>query len=77
MPRNEDELFSEKVKAKSRTYFFNVKEASDGSKYLVINESRKAGEGNYERHRIWVFEEHLDDFRRGFEKAIDFMEQLE
>jgi len=34
-------LFSERVHAGNRTYYFDVKEAADGTKYLVIDESRR------------------------------------
>ncbi len=37
------ELFSEKLPAGSRTYFFDVKKSADGIKYLVISESRQVG----------------------------------
>lgn len=77
MSRDQNELFSERVFAEKRTYFFNVKEASDSSKYLVINESRKVGDGKFERHRIWVFREHLDEFHEGLNKAIDFLKGLD
>jgi len=66
------ELFSEKVRAGSRTYFFDVKESASGSKYLVINESRKVG-ASHEHNRIMVFEEDIQSFSEGLKKAADFM----
>lgn len=67
------ELFSEKVPAGSRTYFFDVKESADGIKYLVISESRQAGGESYEHNRVMVFQEHLRAFNDGFDKAVKFM----
>jgi len=67
------ELFSEKVPAGSRTYFFDVKESADGIKYLVISESRQASGESYEHNRVMVFQEHLDAFSRGFKKAFKFV----
>lgn len=66
------ELFSEKVRAGSRTYFFDVKESASGSKYLVINESRKVGV-SHEHNRIMVFEEDIQFFIEGLKKAADFI----
>lgn len=71
---NLKELFSEKVPAGSRTYFFNVKESANGKKYLVINESRRqADRKSYEHRRIIVFKEYILAFRRGLKKAIESM----
>jgi hypothetical protein len=66
------ELFSESVRAGTRTYFFDVKESSEGSKYLVISESRKLGDTK-ERSRVMVFEEDILSFAEGLRKAVDFM----
>ncbi len=43
MTGEKKELFTERVLAGNRTYFFDVKEAKDGTKYLVISESKQAG----------------------------------
>ena len=67
------ELFSEKVSAGSRTYFFDVKESADGVKYLVISESRQVGGESHKHNRVMVFQEHLEAFNEGFNKAINFM----
>ena len=67
------ELSSEKVPAGSRTYFFDVKESADGIKYLVISESRQVGGESYEHNRVMVFQEHLEAFSEGFNKAVKFV----
>lgn len=67
------ELFTEKVVAGSRTYFFDTKEAKDGTKYLVISESRQ-GSSSYEHSRVMVFEEHLEAFVEGFNKTLHFLD---
>ena len=43
------EIFSEKVMGGRRTYFFDVKETKDGTKYLVIGELTQVGD-DLERH---------------------------
>jgi hypothetical protein len=68
------EIFSEKVFGGRRTYFFDVKETKDSSKYLVIGELTQVGD-DLERHRVMVFEENLESFRAGMEKAIEFIRE--
>ena len=68
------ELFSERVKAGSRTYFFDVKEAATGAKYLVINESKKVGE-SHEHNRIMIFEEDIQTFSEGLQKVVGFIQK--
>lgn len=67
------ELFSERVQAGSRIYFFDVKEAVDGTQYLVISETRPGGDEPGEHHRVMIFQEHLSTFAEAFAKATDFM----
>jgi hypothetical protein len=67
-----NEVFSEKVITSRRTYYFDVKETKDGAKYLVIGELTQVG-NETERHRVMVFEESLDSFIDGFDKAVDFI----
>jgi hypothetical protein len=70
------ELFKEKVVTKSRTYFFDVKEALNGSKYLVINEAKKVGDKN-EYSRIMIFEDQIPAFTEGFKKVYNFLKEAE
>ncbi|NLG84384.1 MAG: DUF3276 family protein [Firmicutes bacterium] len=66
------ELFSEKVFAGSRTYFFDVKQGKDGVRYLVISESRPK-EADPTHHRVMVFEENLEAFNLGWQKEVEFL----
>lgn len=65
-------LFSEKVHAGNRRYFFDVKQSKDGSQYLVISESR-AVDASFEHHQILIFEENFDTFIAAFDKTITFL----
>ena len=71
-----NEIFSEKVVTSRRTYYFDVKETRDGTKYLGIGESTQVG-ADVERHRVMVFEESLDDFMEGLDKAVEFIQRNE
>ena len=65
-------LFTEKVKGGTRTYFFDVKKASNGSEYLIITEQKKEGE-KFKRERVFVFDNDLKEFIGGLKKALKFM----
>lgn len=73
--KGKTELFSEKIAAASRTYFFDVKESRDGAKYLVISESRRGGKENYKHNRIMIFQEHIPAFAKGLKKVLKFMKK--
>lgn len=74
MEKNGKALFSTKVSAGSRTYFFDVKQASNGACYLVINESRRTGEDSFHRNRLTVFSDHVADFQAALEKSVRFLD---
>ena len=67
------ELFSSRAISGRRTYFFNVKENRNGDLFLNIVESKKNGEQEFERHSIIVFQEDLESFVEGFDKAVSFV----
>ena len=66
------DLFHERVRAGGRTYFLNVKETREGKPYLSLVESRKNGE-NFEKSRMLVFQDHLDDFIKGLQSVQTFV----
>ena len=61
MIKNESKL----IKAGSRTYFFDIKEAKNGKKYLVLTESRLIGDKDKKEHQrsnIIIFPEQAKEF---------------
>jgi hypothetical protein len=69
------EVFSTKVSLLSRTYFFNIKENRKGSLYLNLVESKNKEGSGFERQSIILFEEDLQEFLKGFDEALRFMEK--
>lgn len=58
---------SKMVKAGSRTYFFDIKEAKNGKKYLVLTESRLVGDENKkerQRSTLILFPEQAKEFAK-------------
>lgn len=54
-------LFSEVLKTKSQTYFFDVKEAKNGNKYLNITAAR-IKDGQKFRSTITIFPDSIKEF---------------
>jgi len=60
-----NEVYSQRVKAGKRTYFFDVKATRANDYYLTITESRKKfqeDEHVYEKHKIFLYKEDLNKF---------------
>jgi hypothetical protein len=56
----------------SRSYFIDVKESKEGTRYLVISESRRSGEG-HEHERVMIFEENFQAFANALDAAFEFL----
>lgn len=73
-----EEIYSEKVKAGKRTYFFDVKSTRSNDYYLTITESKKRfnkdDEGfTYEKHKIFLYKEDFNKFLKGLTDAVDYV----
>ena len=61
--RYRDEVFSKRVPAGKRTYFFDVKTTRSGEDYfLTITESKRVDESRYEKHKIFLYKEDFGKF---------------
>jgi hypothetical protein len=59
------EIFSERVRAGKRTYFFDVKATRSNDYYLTITESKRKYKDDgytYEKHKIFLYKEDFDKF---------------
>ena len=72
-----DALFSKSIKAGDRTYFVDVKEAKNKSKYLTIAESKrsKEDEKKFNRSSVMVFESQAEKFHEAIEEAFQLFKQ--
>lgn len=58
-----DKHTNKMIRAGSRTYFMDVRTATNSKQFLAIAESRYKGEGQpHERQTIRVFPEHASEF---------------
>ncbi|MBI4536248.1 MAG: DUF3276 family protein [Ignavibacteriae bacterium] len=78
-----DEIFTKRVRAGKRTYFFDVKSTkSEKDFYITITESKRVGEDEYEKHKVFLYKEDFDKFRDALAETIEYvqnqlLEQLE
>ena len=60
------EIFSKKIRAGRRTYFFDVRSTKAGDYYMTITESIKdineKGESSYRKHKIYLYKEEFNNF---------------
>jgi hypothetical protein len=67
-----DEVYSEKIKAGKRTYFFDVRPTRSDDYYITITESKRKPNGRgYEKHKIFLYKEDFNKFMATLTKAID------
>ena len=61
--RYRDEVYSKRVPAGKRTYFFDVKTTRSGEDFfLTITESKRIDESRYEKHKIFLYKEDFGKF---------------
>src|SRR5210317_1320824 len=73
----QEEIFSQVLRAGRRTYFFDVRETKAGDYYLTITESKKFthddGSFHYKKHKIYLYKEDFHEFNEILQKATDFI----
>ncbi|MFQ3212497.1 MAG: hypothetical protein ACJAT1_000219 [Marivirga sp.] len=65
MEREQEEIFSKRIRAGKRTYFFDVKTTRANDYYLTITESKrkyKEDGFSYEKHKIFLYKEDFNKF---------------
>jgi hypothetical protein len=69
-----DEIFSKRVRAGKRTYFFDVKATkSEKDFYITITESKKVGETEFQKHKIFLYKEDFEKFADALAEAVDYV----
>lgn len=72
--KEREEVFSKKVRAGKRTYFFDVKATRSGDYYLTLTESKKRLEdGLFVKHKIFLYKEDFEKFAEGLNETVDYI----
>ncbi len=70
-----DEIFTKRVRAGKRTYFFDVKSTkSEKDFYITITESKRVGDDDYEKHKIFLYKEDFDKFRDALAETVVYVQ---
>lgn len=67
-------IYSKKIRAGKRTYFFDVRSTRSSDYYLTITESRrfqKDGEFVFEKSKLFVYKEDLDKVVEALQDAVN------
>ena len=71
------EIFSKKMRAGRRTYFFDVRSTKAGDYYMTITESIKDNHENempsYRKHKIYLYKEDFKNFKQSFEEVSNYI----
>ncbi len=74
---DQEEIFSQTMRAGRRTYFFDVRETKAGDYYLTITESKKFsnedGSFYFKKHKIYLYKEDFEEFRDKLDNATQFI----
>ncbi|SHN29243.1 Protein of unknown function [Mucilaginibacter sp. OK098] len=72
--REREEVYSKKVRAGKRTYFFDVKATRSNDYYVTITESKKRLEdGVFIKHKIFLYKEDFEKFADGLKDTIEYI----
>jgi hypothetical protein len=75
--QEQEEIFSQIMRAGRRTYFFDVRETKAGDYYLTITESKKFtnedGSFHFKKHKIFLYKEDFSEFHERLSEATDFI----
>lgn len=72
--REREKIYSKRVRAGKRTYFFDVKSTRANDYYLTITESRRQPQGDgftYEKHKMFLYKEDFDKFIEALQETVD------
>ena len=73
--RNNESLYSKRIKAgKRRTYFFDVRATRGNDYFITITESKKRFDDNgYDRHKMFLYKEDFNKFLAGLTDTINYV----
>jgi hypothetical protein len=72
---NQQEVYSQAIKAGRRTYFFDVKTTLNNDYFITFTESKKTvvdGKDEYSKHKLFIYKEDFEKVLEGLANAIDF-----
>lgn len=72
--KDREEVFSKRVRAGKRTYFFDVKATRANDYYITVTESKKRLEdGSFIKHKIFLYKEDFEKFVEGLQETMEYV----
>ncbi len=74
--KEKEKIYSKRVRAGKRTYFFDVKATRANDYYLTITESRRHPQGDgfvYEKHKMFLYKEDFSKFIEALQDSVDYI----
>jgi hypothetical protein len=69
-------LYTRKIRAGKRTYFFDVKQTKSGTDFfIVITESRRTADKTYQKRKLFLYKEDFEKFLEALADAISHTTQ--
>lgn len=73
--RYRDEVYSKRVPAGKRTYFFDVKTTRSGEDFFIsITESKRLDSGRYEKHKVFLYKEDFGKFVTAMHEVVNHIQ---
>ncbi|UOG73565.1 PUR family DNA/RNA-binding protein [Hymenobacter tibetensis] len=76
---DQEEIYSQRIKAGKRTYFFDVKATRGQDYYLTITESKRKLRDDdtfsYEKHKIFLYKEDFLKFVDALQDAVEYVRE--
>lgn len=72
--REREKIYSKRVRAGKRTYFFDVKSTRANDYYITITESRRLPQGDgfvYEKQKLFLYKEDFHKFIEALQETVD------
>jgi len=72
--KDRNEIFSKRVRAGKRTYFFDIKATRSNDYYLTITESKRKYKDDgfsYEKHKIFLYKEDFVKFVDALNETVE------
>lgn len=76
--KNQEEVFTKKIRAGKRTYFFDVRSTQNHDYYVTITESKRTSDGNnveIEKHKIFLYKEDFNKFLLALQETVDYVKK--
>ncbi len=68
--KKQNVLHTERVNSNGKIYFLDLKQAENGNNYLVINQAKMMEDDKYERIKMILFENEIEQFATAFSRII-------